>query len=224
MASASREHALDSLLAPDGLYFSSPSGQPGANDHTVWQRQPNGTFICQVCRDARAHTKSKALRHAESTNHKNAIAYMAQKVQIAIVNEPSEFHASSSGHDAVPQAESQYSDSNLGYLPYLGNNSSDEINSLDSDLPTAQSEYKQIMCTLQDFFPNDDLSDEELVEQSALEHEDGTIHTISCHAVLVLKCQIAQNIRTKKRSRHKVRLKNLYRTPKTNGTHGLIRL
>jgi hypothetical protein len=217
MASASHERELDSLLSTEGMCFSSPYGQPEADDCVVWQRQANGTFICQICRDARAHPRSKALRHQESASHKNSVAYMAHKIQTSTMNEPSKVHARSTGHGTLDDPP------DLSYD--LGYDCCNEIdNSLDSDLPAAQSEYEQIMGTLQDFHPNDNLSDEELVEQSPLEHEDGTFHAIS-HTESLLKCQITQNISSKKRSQHEMRLKNLYRMPnlKTNGTCGLIR-
>ena len=102
------------------------------------------------------------------------------------MNESSELRASSSHLDVVPQAETWYSDGNHdGHLPDLGVDSN-EIDSFDSDPPASQSEYEQIMGALQDLLPDEDLSDEELVEQSALEHEDGTVHIIS-HTDLISK-------------------------------------
>ncbi|KAH9015450.1 hypothetical protein EDB85DRAFT_2156670 [Lactarius pseudohatsudake] len=89
---------------------------------------------------------------------------MAHKIPTVAVNETSKPRAD---HGVVP--ESQHSDSDpvytLGYLPDLGNNYSDEIESV-------QSEHDLIMRALQNFLSDDNLSDEETMEESAQEHEE----------------------------------------------------
>ncbi|KAH9036302.1 hypothetical protein EDB85DRAFT_2143133 [Lactarius pseudohatsudake] len=102
---------------------------------------------------------------------------MAHKIPTVAVNETSKPRAD---HGVVP--ESQHSDSDpvytLGYLPDLGNDYSDEIESV-------QSEHDLIMHALQNFLSDDNLSDEETVEQSAQEHEEGMVQAIF-HTELIL--------------------------------------